>query len=152
MCEAYAVHRETFYLAQDYFDRFLLVERNLKLGVLQLIVLTCLLIASKMEVKLLFSSFLFFLFVLNLKYKFLLLIPMFLFALWVSWWCKQGLKCHKVHLSGNQWWLSCLCVADLNCCCNSALLRFDCILHTYVASFHPLAIACCQIQQSERKG
>lgn len=84
MCEAYAVHRETFYLAQDYFDRFLLVERNLKLGVLQLIVLTCLLIASKMEVKLLFSSFLFFLFVLNLKYKFLLLIPMFLFALWVS--------------------------------------------------------------------
>lgn len=57
MCEAYAVHRETFYLAQDYFDRFLLVERNLKLGVLQLIVLTCLLIASKMEVKLLFSSF-----------------------------------------------------------------------------------------------
>lgn len=59
VCEAYAVHRETFYLAQDYFDRFLLVERNLKLGVLQLIVLTCLLIASKMEVKLLFSSFLF---------------------------------------------------------------------------------------------
>lgn len=57
VCEAYAVHRETFYLAQDYFDRFLLVERNLKLGVLQLIVLTCLLIASKMEVKLLFSSF-----------------------------------------------------------------------------------------------
>ncbi|XP_004569316.4 G1/S-specific cyclin-E1 [Maylandia zebra] len=49
VCEAYAVHRETFYLAQDYFDRFLLVERNLKLGVLQLIVLTCLLIASKME-------------------------------------------------------------------------------------------------------
>lgn len=87
VCEAYAVHRETFYLAQDYFDRFLLVERNLKLGVLQLIVLTCLLIASKMEVKLLFSSFVsfFFLFVLNLKYKFLLLlIPMFLFALWVS--------------------------------------------------------------------
>lgn len=86
MCEAYAVHRETFYLAQDYFDRFLLIERNLKLGVLQLIVLTCLLIASKMEVKLLFSSFFsfFFLFVLNLKYKFLLLIPMFLFALWVS--------------------------------------------------------------------
>lgn len=85
VCEAYAVHRETFYLAQDYFDRFLLVERNLKLGVLQLIVLTCLLIASKMEVKLLFSSFFsFFLFVLNLKYKFLLLIPMFLFALWVS--------------------------------------------------------------------
>lgn len=56
MCEAYAVHRETFYLAQDYFDRFLLIERNLKLGVLQLTVLTCLLIASKMEVKLLFSS------------------------------------------------------------------------------------------------
>lgn len=85
VCEAYAVHRETFYLAQDYFDRFLLVERNLKLGVLQLIVLTCLLIASKMEVKLLFSSFFsFFFFVLNLKYKFLLLIPMFLFALWVS--------------------------------------------------------------------
>uniref|UniRef100_A0AAZ1XK86 G2/mitotic-specific cyclin-B2 n=1 Tax=Oreochromis aureus TaxID=47969 RepID=A0AAZ1XK86_OREAU len=49
VCEAYAVHRETFYLAQDYFDRFLLIEKNLKLGVLQLTVLTCLLIASKME-------------------------------------------------------------------------------------------------------
>lgn len=87
VCEAYAVHRETFYLAQDYFDRFLLIEKNLKMGVMQLTVLTCLLIASKMEVKLLFSSFFSFLeglFVLNLKYKFLLLIPMFLFALWVS--------------------------------------------------------------------
>lgn len=84
MCEAYAVHRETFYLAQDYFDRFLLIEKNLKLGVLQLTVLTCLLIASKMEVKLLFSNFFFWLFVSNIKYKFLLLIPMFLFALWVS--------------------------------------------------------------------
>lgn len=71
MCEAYAVHRETFYLAQDYFDRFLLIEKNLKLGVLQLTVLTCLLIASKMEVKLLFSTFLFWLCV---KYKIQILI------------------------------------------------------------------------------
>lgn len=60
VCEAYAVHRETFYLAQDYFDRFLLIEKNLKMGVMQLTVLTCLLIASKMEVKILFSSFFFF--------------------------------------------------------------------------------------------
>lgn len=73
VCEAYAVHRETFYLAQDYFDRFLLVERNLKLGVLQLIVLTCLLIASKMEVKLLFSSlFSFFSFCVKSKIQILI--------------------------------------------------------------------------------
>lgn len=74
MCEAYTVHRETFYLAQDYFDRFLLVERNLKLGVLQLIVLTCLLIASKMEVKLLFSSFFSFFFPFCVKSKIQILI------------------------------------------------------------------------------
>ncbi|XP_030597556.1 G1/S-specific cyclin-E1-like isoform X2 [Archocentrus centrarchus] len=49
VCETYAIHRQTFYLAQDYFDRFLLLEKNLKLGAMQLIVLTCLLIASKME-------------------------------------------------------------------------------------------------------
>lgn len=72
VCEAYAVHRETFYLAQDYFDRFLLVERNLKLGVLQLIVLTCLLIASKMEVKLLFSSFFSFSFCVKSKIQILI--------------------------------------------------------------------------------
>lgn len=50
MCETYALHRQTFYLAQDYFDRFLLLEKNMMIGALQLIVLTCLLIASKMEV------------------------------------------------------------------------------------------------------
>lgn len=72
MCEAYAVHRETFYLAQDYFDRFLLIEKNLKSGVLQLTVLTCLLIASKMEVTLLFSSFSFLAFCV--KYKIQILI------------------------------------------------------------------------------
>ncbi|XP_029369666.1 G1/S-specific cyclin-E2-like [Echeneis naucrates] len=47
--EAYKLHRQTFYLAQDYFDRFMLTQANVEKGILQLIGITCLFIASKME-------------------------------------------------------------------------------------------------------
>ncbi|XP_056273769.1 G1/S-specific cyclin-E2-like [Pseudoliparis swirei] len=47
--EAYTLHRQTFYLAQDYFDRFMLTQDNVEKGLLQLIGITCLFIASKME-------------------------------------------------------------------------------------------------------
>jgi len=49
--EAYTLHRQTFYLAQDYFDRFMLTQDNVEKGLLQLIGITCLFIASKMEVR-----------------------------------------------------------------------------------------------------
>ncbi|XP_060915356.1 G1/S-specific cyclin-E2-like [Labrus mixtus] len=47
--EEYTLHRQTFYLAQDYFDRFMLTQNNIEKNVLQLIGITCLFIASKME-------------------------------------------------------------------------------------------------------
>ncbi|XP_070702691.1 G1/S-specific cyclin-E2-like isoform X2 [Pempheris klunzingeri] len=47
--EAYTLHRQTFYLAQDYFDRFMLTQDNIEKGMLQLIGITCLFIASKIE-------------------------------------------------------------------------------------------------------
>ncbi|KAM9340221.1 G1/S-specific cyclin-E2-like [Symphorus nematophorus] len=47
--EAYTLHRQTFYLAQDYFDRFMLTQNNIDKGMLQLIGITCLFIAAKME-------------------------------------------------------------------------------------------------------
>ncbi|XP_030268734.1 G1/S-specific cyclin-E2-like isoform X3 [Sparus aurata] len=47
--EAYTLHRQTFYLAQDYFDRFMLTQNSIDKGMLQLIGITCLFIASKME-------------------------------------------------------------------------------------------------------
>nr|XP_040045527.1 G1/S-specific cyclin-E2-like isoform X1 [Gasterosteus aculeatus aculeatus] len=47
--EAYTLQRQTFYLAQDYFDRFMLTQDNIEKGMLQLIGITCLFIASKME-------------------------------------------------------------------------------------------------------
>lgn len=49
--EAYTLHRQTFYLAQDYFDRFMLTQNNMDKGMLQLIGITCLFLASKMEVR-----------------------------------------------------------------------------------------------------
>ncbi|KAJ0003490.1 hypothetical protein NQD34_008588, partial [Periophthalmus magnuspinnatus] len=48
--EAYTLHRQTFYLAQDYFDRFMLTQKNIEKGLVQLIGVTCLFIAAKMEV------------------------------------------------------------------------------------------------------
>lgn len=47
--EAYTLHRQTLYLAQDYFDRFMLTQNNVEKGILQLVSITCLFIASKME-------------------------------------------------------------------------------------------------------
>ncbi|XP_073340381.1 G1/S-specific cyclin-E2-like [Pagrus major] len=47
--EAYTLHRQTFYLAQDYFDRFMLTQNGVEKSMLQLIGITCLFIASKME-------------------------------------------------------------------------------------------------------
>uniref|UniRef100_A0A672GVQ3 G2/mitotic-specific cyclin-B2 n=1 Tax=Salarias fasciatus TaxID=181472 RepID=A0A672GVQ3_SALFA len=49
VCEAYTLHRQTFYLAQDYFDRFMMTQSNVQKDVLQLIGITCLFIAAKME-------------------------------------------------------------------------------------------------------
>ncbi|TMS18241.1 G1/S-specific cyclin-E1 [Larimichthys crocea] len=47
--EAYTLHRQTFYLAQDYFDRFMLTQDDIEKNMLQLIGITCLFIAAKME-------------------------------------------------------------------------------------------------------
>lgn len=44
------MHRETFYLAQDFFDRFMLTQSDLPKNQLQLIGITALFIAAKMEV------------------------------------------------------------------------------------------------------
>ncbi|KAG7500353.1 hypothetical protein JOB18_016295 [Solea senegalensis] len=47
--EAYTLQWQTLYLAQDYFDRFMLTQNNVEKDELQLIGTTCLFIASKME-------------------------------------------------------------------------------------------------------
>ncbi|XP_026858321.1 G1/S-specific cyclin-E2 [Electrophorus electricus] len=47
--EVYTLHRETFYLAQDLFDRFMLTQEDISKNQLQLIGITSLFIASKME-------------------------------------------------------------------------------------------------------
>uniref|UniRef100_A0A8C3S9N8 Cyclin E2 n=1 Tax=Chelydra serpentina TaxID=8475 RepID=A0A8C3S9N8_CHESE len=49
VCEVYLLHRETFYLAQDFFDRFMLTQKNINKNMLQLIGITSLFIASKLE-------------------------------------------------------------------------------------------------------
>lgn len=49
VCEVYKLHRETFYLALDFVDRYLSVETNVPKNDLQLIGITCLLISSKIE-------------------------------------------------------------------------------------------------------
>ncbi|XP_060099466.1 G1/S-specific cyclin-E2 isoform X4 [Heteronotia binoei] len=49
VCEVYTLHRETFYLAQDFFDRFMLTQKNINKTMLQLIGITTLFIASKLE-------------------------------------------------------------------------------------------------------
>lgn len=48
--EVYSLHRQTAYLAQDYFDRFMLTQENINKDYLQLIGITALFIASKIEV------------------------------------------------------------------------------------------------------
>uniref|UniRef100_H0XU36 Cyclin E2 n=1 Tax=Otolemur garnettii TaxID=30611 RepID=H0XU36_OTOGA len=47
--EVYTLHRETFYLAQDFFDRFMLTQKDINKNMLQLIGITSLFIASKLE-------------------------------------------------------------------------------------------------------
>ncbi|XP_064610995.1 G1/S-specific cyclin-E-like isoform X3 [Liolophura sinensis] len=49
VCEVYRLHRETFYLAVDYIDRYLSTQRNIMKHQLQLIGITALLIAAKLE-------------------------------------------------------------------------------------------------------
>ncbi|KAM4600539.1 G1/S-specific cyclin-E2 [Polymixia lowei] len=47
--EVYCLHRQTAYLAQDYFDRFMLTQDHINKEYLQLIGITALFIASKIE-------------------------------------------------------------------------------------------------------
>ncbi|KAM6958795.1 G1/S-specific cyclin-E2-like [Aplochiton taeniatus] len=47
--EVYTLHRQTFYLAQDYFDRFMKTQKDIDKDRLQLIGITALFIAAKME-------------------------------------------------------------------------------------------------------
>lgn len=49
VCEVYRLHRESFYLATDFLDRFLSKQSNLQKHQLQLIGITCLFIAAKLE-------------------------------------------------------------------------------------------------------
>lgn len=55
--EVYSLHRQTAYLAQDYFDRFMLTQEDINKDHLQLIGITALFIASKIEVS--FTPFFF---------------------------------------------------------------------------------------------
>lgn len=48
--EVYGLHRQTAYLAQDFFDRFMLTQDDVSKEHLQLLGITALFIASKMEV------------------------------------------------------------------------------------------------------
>ena len=50
VCEVYRLHRETFYLAVDYVDRFLATQKNIAKTRLQLVGVTAIFVASKMEV------------------------------------------------------------------------------------------------------
>ncbi|KAK2576779.1 hypothetical protein KPH14_005423 [Odynerus spinipes] len=49
VCEVYKLHRETYYLAMDYIDRYLSTHQNVPKNQLQLIGITCLFIAAKVE-------------------------------------------------------------------------------------------------------
>ena len=50
VCEEYRLHRETYYLALDMYDRFMDSQINIQKEQLQLVGVTCLFIASKIEV------------------------------------------------------------------------------------------------------
>ncbi|XP_069463179.1 G1/S-specific cyclin-E1 [Ambystoma mexicanum] len=49
VCEVYKLHRDTFYLAQDLFDRFMSTQQNVVKTRLQLIGISALFIAAKLE-------------------------------------------------------------------------------------------------------
>lgn len=49
VCEVYKLHRETYYLTMDYLDRYLTAKIDIPKQQLQLIGITCLLIAAKVE-------------------------------------------------------------------------------------------------------
>ncbi|XP_062967659.1 G1/S-specific cyclin-E1 isoform X2 [Cynocephalus volans] len=49
VCEVYKLHRETFYLAQDFFDRYMATQDNVVKTLLQLIGISSLFIAAKLE-------------------------------------------------------------------------------------------------------
>lgn len=49
VCEVYKLHRETYYLAMDYIDRYLSTHQNVPKNQLQLIGITCLFIAAKVN-------------------------------------------------------------------------------------------------------
>jgi cyclin E len=49
VCEVYRLHRETFYLAVDFLDRYLGISSNVPKNRLQLIGVTCLFIGAKLE-------------------------------------------------------------------------------------------------------
>lgn len=53
VCEVYRLHRETFYLSVDFIDRFLCTTDNVMKHQLQLVGITALFIAAKLEVLLL---------------------------------------------------------------------------------------------------
>lgn len=48
----YSLHRQTTYLAQDFFDRYMLTQEDVRKESLQLLGITALFIASKIEVSL----------------------------------------------------------------------------------------------------
>ena len=49
VCEVYRLHRETFYLAVDFIDRYLGLAEPVPKSRLQLIGVTCLFIGAKLE-------------------------------------------------------------------------------------------------------
>lgn len=49
VCEVYKLHRETFYLAQDFFDRYMATQHDIVKTLLQLIGISSLFIAAKLE-------------------------------------------------------------------------------------------------------
>ena len=49
VCEEYRLHRETYYLAVDMYDRFMDTQINVQKEQLQLVGVTCLFMASKIE-------------------------------------------------------------------------------------------------------
>jgi len=50
VCEEYRLHRETYFLSVDMYDRFMEARTGVQKEQLQLIGITCLFIASKIEV------------------------------------------------------------------------------------------------------